>query len=144
MLLIRASDGPAAPNPVSCGTSPFTDVAAGNIYCRFIQEIDNRGIANGCGGGNYCPKNPIRRGELAVLLLRTLDGGGATPAPCTTKPFTDVETNDLRCPFIQEIKQRSISNGCGGGNYCPDQPVRRQELAILLQRAFGYRLPVSP
>jgi hypothetical protein len=144
MLLIRASDGPAAPNPASCGAAPFTDVAAGNTYCRFIQEIDNRGITNGCGGTSFCPKNPIRRGELAVLLLRAVDGGGTTPAPCATKPFTDVETTDPRCPFIQEIKQRSISNGCGGANYCPDQPVRRQELAILLQRAFGYRLPVSP
>jgi hypothetical protein len=144
MFFVRAQDGPGAPLPADCLTAPFDDVGTGNPFCRFVQAIEQRGITAGCGGNNYCPKNPVRRGELAVLVLRALDGAGASPAPCATKPFGDVETSDPRCPFIQEIKERGISAGCGGGNYCPDQPLRRQELSLLFQKALAYRLPAFP
>jgi hypothetical protein len=146
-LLIRAHDGPRSSYPLCTNATPapFADVDFHNPFCTFIKPLKERGISpTGCGGGNFCPKNPVRRGELAVLVLRTL--GDLPTTSCSTKPFNDVEITDPRCPFIRDIGPAGlgISNGCGGGNFCPDQPIRRQELAILLQRAFDYRLPVSP
>jgi hypothetical protein len=34
-----------------------------------------------------------------------------------------------------------ITSGCGGGNYCPDQPVTRGEMAVFLATAFHLPLP---
>jgi hypothetical protein len=29
----------------------------------------NEGITGGCGGGNFCPSNPVTRAEMAVFLV---------------------------------------------------------------------------
>lgn len=50
------------------GVATFTDVPTGHPYFRFIEALVASGITAGCGGGNYCPGNPITRGEMAVFL----------------------------------------------------------------------------
>lgn len=60
----------------------------------------------------------------------------AAPAP-TAASFSDVPTNH---PFFNEVQQLSksgITQGCGGGQYCPDQPVTRGQMAAFLTRALG-------
>jgi ELWxxDGT repeat protein len=34
-----------------------------------------------------------------------------------------------------------ITSGCGGGNYCPDQPITRGEMAVFLATVFHLPLP---
>lgn len=58
-----------------------------------------------------------------------------TPPACQSAPYPDVPTNHPFCPWIQQIKQDMISNGCGAG-FCPDDPVTRQLLATMLERAM--------
>ena len=62
----------------------------------------------------------------------------STPPPaCVTPPFDDVPISDDFCPWIQQLKADEITaaEGCGGGSYCPDNPVTRKQLALLLGRA---------
>jgi len=43
-------------------------------------------------------------------------------------------------PFHDEIgaiKDAGITSGCGGGNYCPTQNVRRDAMAAFMHRGFG-------
>ena len=50
-------------------------------------------------------------------------------------------------PFYTEIGKlaaRGITNGCGGGNYCPDPVVTREQMAVLLSRALGVFNPPVP
>jgi len=28
-------------------------------------------VTGGCGGGNYCPSNPVARDQMAVFLTKT-------------------------------------------------------------------------
>jgi cysteine-rich repeat protein len=46
--------------------------------------------------------------------------------------FFDVPTSHGFYAFIETILHNSITAGCGGGNYCPDMPVTRAQLAVLL------------
>lgn len=58
------------------------------------------------------------------------------PAPATAS-FADVATNH---PFFNEISQlgkSGITLGCGSGNFCPDAPVTRGQMAVFLSRALG-------
>jgi len=82
--LVLASDfRPAtAPfyDPPQCGfTAPFDDVDTADPFCPWIRQLKLDGISVGCGGGNYCPKNPVTREQLAMMLERTLKDGPATP-----------------------------------------------------------------
>ena len=49
-------------------------------FCRWIEELANRGVVTGCGGGNYCPSSPVTREQMAVFVLRTLDPALNPPA----------------------------------------------------------------
>jgi hypothetical protein len=58
-----------------------------------------------------------------------------TPPACDGSEYSDVPQASLYCPWIKQLKVDEITAGCGGGNYCPDNPVTRQMLAVMLERA---------
>jgi hypothetical protein len=60
-----------------------------------------------------------------------------TPANCGgASPFTDVGNLDAYCPWIKQFAADGISAGCGGGKFCPDEPVSRKQMALLVERAM--------
>jgi uncharacterized repeat protein (TIGR01451 family) len=140
-LLARAEDG-GERVPTACTVAPFGDVPASSPFCPWIRELVARGITGGCGGGNYCPAQPVTRAEVAALLLVTREGPGYVPPACTTAPFLDVPAGSPYCPWIQELVTRGITGGCGDGNYCPDGPVPRGQMAALLSLTLGLTVPL--
>jgi hypothetical protein len=48
---------------------------------------------------------------------------------------------DLRRQYVEALAAAGISAGCGGGKYCPDDPVTRGQLAVFLARALGLHFP---
>ncbi len=50
------------------GSATFTDVPAGHPFFRFVEALADSGITAGCGGGNFCPNQPLTRGQMAVFL----------------------------------------------------------------------------
>jgi hypothetical protein len=46
--------------------------------------------------------------------------------------------------WIKQLAAEGITTGCGGGNYCPYNPVTRAQMAVFLVRAFIERLPPPP
>jgi hypothetical protein len=59
-----------------------------------------------------------------------------SPAP-DTATFGDVPTSHPFFQFIEALAASRISNGCGNGNFCPDSPVTRGQMAVFLARALG-------
>ena len=49
-------------------TATFSDVPVGSNLHRFVEALVASGITAGCGGGKYCPDNPVTRGQMAVFL----------------------------------------------------------------------------
>lgn len=54
------------------GSATFTDVPVGAPQHRFVEALVAAGITGGCGGGNYCPNDPVTRGQMAVFLAASL------------------------------------------------------------------------
>jgi hypothetical protein len=59
-----------------------------------------------------------------------------SPAP-DTATFGDVPTSHPFFQFIEALAASRITSGCGGGNFCPDSPVTRGQMAVFLARALG-------
>jgi hypothetical protein len=55
------------------GSEQFGDVPAASPFCRWIEELANRGVVTGCGGGNYCPTADVSREQMAVFLAVTFN-----------------------------------------------------------------------
>jgi hypothetical protein len=49
----------------------YADVPETSPFCRWIEELTNRGVVTGCGGGNYCPTNPVTREQMGVFISAT-------------------------------------------------------------------------
>jgi hypothetical protein len=126
-------------SPVACGTPVFSDVPASSPFCRWIEELARRGVTGGCGGGNYCPADPVTREQVSVFLLHTLDPTLSPPA-CTTPMFGDVPASSPFCRWVEELARRGITSGCGGGNYCPTDAVTREQMAVFISATFGLTL----
>lgn len=143
--LLRSDEGPGYAPPV-CTSAPFNDVPPESPFCPWIQELANRGITSGCGGGNYCPEDPATREQASILLLKTLEGSGYTPPACVAgeEMFADVPASSEFCPWIEELARRGIASGCGDGNYCPELAVSRGQMAELLAKTFSLFLPAPP
>jgi hypothetical protein len=138
-FVLVAREGPSyAPPP--CGAPVFADVPAASPFCRWIEELARRGVAAGCGGGNYCPASPVTREQMAVFVLRTLDPA-LSPPPCAPPNlYADVPESSPFCAWIEELTARGVVAGCGGGNYCPAAAVTREQMGVFLAVTFGLTL----
>ena len=59
-----------------------------------------------------------------------------SPAPATAT-FGDVPTTDPRFRFVEALVAAGITGGCGGGQYCPEAPVTRGQMAVFLAVSLG-------
>jgi hypothetical protein len=66
-----------------------------------------------------------------------------SPAPATAT-FGDVPTDHIFFQFIEALAASGITGGCGGGNYCPDAPVTRGQMATFLAKALGLHWAGAP
>ncbi len=125
--------------PPPCTVQVFPDVPCSSGFAPWINELVARGITGGCGGGLYCPTNAVNRQQMAVFLLKTLEGSGYTPPDCTAATFSDVPCSHPFAPWIYELVARNITAGCGGGNYCPLTNANRGQMATFVVKTFGLR-----
>ncbi len=54
------------------GVATFNDVPTSNPFFQYVEALAASGITGGCGSGNYCPDNPVTRGQMAVFLAKGL------------------------------------------------------------------------
>jgi fibronectin type 3 domain-containing protein len=123
----------------------FNDVPPNYWAFSFIEELAASGVTGGCGGGNYCPEDPVTRAQMAVFLERGMRGSDYVPPPASGTLFADVAANAFAANFIEQLFLDGITSGCGGGNYCPDDEVTRAQMAVFLLRAkYGANLLPPP
>jgi hypothetical protein len=139
VFLLKAKHGRGY-RPPPC-TGLFSDVPCpGGFAVDWIEELAAEGITAGCGGGNFCPGRAVSRAEMAVFLLKAKYGSGYHPPPCTGV-FGDVPCPDgFAVNWIEELAAEGVTAGCGGGNYCPQNPVLRVSMAIFLTKNFDLLL----
>jgi hypothetical protein len=140
VFLLTSCFGPSYVPPDPTGTV-FGDVPAEDLrYAPFIEDLAARGITAGCGNGLYCPHDEITREQIAVFLLRTLEGPTYLPPDCATPVFSDVPCSSSFARWVEELARRGITAGCGAGFYCPAEPVTHGQIAVFLTTTFGLRL----
>jgi hypothetical protein len=82
-------------------------------------------------------QNGTTREQMALTLAQAL--GVFQPPACVagSERFTDVPADSPFCPYIEELARRGITGGCGGGKFCPFDPVLRQQMAVFLVKIVG-------
>ena len=112
----------------------FVDVDPGSPHAGFINALVDAGIAAGCAEDRYCPEDPVTRAQMATFLGRALE-----LAPQELLPrFVDVLPGSTHYGYVNAVADAGVTAGCDstGTRYCPDDPVRRDQMATFLARAF--------
>ena len=117
------------------GAGPFTDVAAGQVFCAEIQWLAKQGISTGYADGSFQPTAPVNRQSMAAFLYR-LAGKPAFTPPLVAS-FKDVPTTH---PFFKEIEwlaKSKITTGYPDGTFGANLDVTRLSMAAFLFRFQG-------
>jgi S-layer homology domain len=103
-----------------CALFPVTvDHTVDNGANSYVAEI------------SAAPGDNVRFGALRVSYQLQV----SAPPPVAT--FLDVPTSDPFFQFVEALAASRITSGCGGGNFCPNEPVTRGQMAVFLARALG-------
>jgi hypothetical protein len=137
VFLLRGVHGAGYQPSVATGTL-FVDVAATNVFGKWIEQLAREGVTGGCATSPslYCPDAGVTRGQMAVFLLRAKHGGGYQPPPATGTMFTDVPVTHTFGGWIEQLAREGITGGCGSTTYCPEATITRGQMAVFLVRAF--------
>jgi hypothetical protein len=114
----------------------FIDVPPAHPFHDYVNTVARNEITVGCGGGNYCVGQNIARSQMAVFLLKSKYGSSHVPPPATGTVFLDVGAGDFAAAWIEELAALGVTGGCGNGNYCPNNPVTRAEMAVFLLKTL--------
>jgi hypothetical protein len=63
-----------------------------------------------------------------------------SPAPGAAS-FNDVPASDPAFQYVEALAASGVTAGCGGGNFCPDAPLTRRQMAVFLAKALGLHWP---
>lgn len=137
VFLLRGMHSSSYSPPAVGGSTGFGDVPTNYWAAAWIKQLAVEGITAGCGSGDYCPEYPVTRSQMAVFLLRSKYGSGySPPAVGNSTGFGDVPANYWAGAWIKQLAAEGITAGCGNGNYCPETPVSREQMAVFLVRTF--------
>ncbi len=96
------------------------------------------------GNGNGVVTYSVASHTNTTRRLGTITIAGQTFSVFQGAVFLDVPSDH---PFYTEIGKLSawaVTLGCGGGNYCPEQSVNREQMAAFIMRARGEYSPPTP
>lgn len=129
--LVRALDGA---DPEGVTTTRFVDVDAGEWWMPFVERLAELGVTKGCklDPAEYCPDEPVTRGQMASFLTRAFD-----LEPAGAAGFVDVGGSSHEA-HINALAAANITRGCDTepARYCPGSNVSRGQMATFLARAL--------
>jgi hypothetical protein len=126
--------------------SPDTDYFnddSDSVFEGDINALAAAGITRGCNppaNDRYCPDGKITRGQMAAFLRRAFDYPGVS-----TDYFAD-DTGSIFEADINAIAAVGVTKGCNpptNDMYCPEDLVKRDQMASFFARALGLA-PITP
>jgi IPT/TIG domain/S-layer homology domain len=121
----------------------FLDVPFGQQFYDFVTTLVRNQITVGVGGGNYGVLDDTKRQQMAVFLLKGKFGLCYVPPDCTGV-FDDVPCPSGFANWIEALAAEGITGGCGTGVFCPQNPVRRDQMAVFLLKSSHGSAYVPP
>ncbi|MDD4753006.1 MAG: S-layer homology domain-containing protein [Desulfitobacteriaceae bacterium] len=109
---------------------PFTDVTIDDWFASEIMWAYENGLIIGTSSTTFSPHDATTRGMIVTILYR-LESAPAAAA----NPFSDVEADKYYTDAVTWAAENGVVSGYGNGNFGPEDPVTREQLAVIL---FNY------
>ncbi|MFS0725420.1 S-layer homology domain-containing protein [Paenibacillus sp. 1P07SE] len=110
----------------------FQDITEHHWAIAAVEVLAARGVINGMSEVSYAPALPIRRADLAMLLMDAL-GFSATAAGAG---FPDVADDAYYTDRVTAAARLGIITGRDDGRFDPAASITRQEMFVMMARAM--------
>jgi methionine-rich copper-binding protein CopC len=117
----------------------FDDIEEGHWAKEYIEILAVKGITKGVGNNKFAPKGELTRAQLATFIVRALD----IPAVEFNYTFSDVDKGEWYSQSIEAAAKIGMVNGYPDGTFKPDRLVTREEMAVMIIRAYCYLEEIS-
>jgi hypothetical protein len=100
-----------------------------------INQVAAAGITQGCNppeNTRFCPGRTMSRGEMAAFISRAFD------LPAAKTDYFGDDRGHIFEDAINRLGAAGITQGCNppeNSRFCPDDPIRRDQMASFLARA---------
>ena len=111
------------------GPLPFTDIADSEFVMDIVW-LAEEGITTGCNATQFCPREPVTRGQMATFLARGL------ALPRASRDYFSDDDGLVHENAINRVAEAGITVGCAKGKFCPESIVKRDQMASFLARAL--------
>ena len=131
--------------PASGGTGSIS--LSGMAACAWTAVSNSFIIitSGGSGSGDGTVQFSVPANGDSTIRNGTITVAGQTFTVYQGIDFADVPLNSPFYDDIGTLAARGITLGCGNGNYCPNDPVTREQMAAFIMRALGeFDPPVPP
>ncbi|MDE7004318.1 MAG: S-layer homology domain-containing protein, partial [Oscillospiraceae bacterium] len=113
--------------------NPFADVSENDWYYEAVRFVQERGLMNGIGNGNFAPNAQLSCAQLAQILFNK----EGRPGVNYLLTFSDVAGEAWYTEAIRWAASQGIVGGYGDGTFGPNDPITREQLAVMLWRYSG-------
>lgn len=119
-------------NPSQSATPVFSDVPSGYWAARDIALLAASHVITGFPNGTFAPTVPVTRAEFVKMLTSVL----RLPPSEGSTPFADVPSSAWYAPYVGAAVAAGLVTGVTPTAFGPNDPVTREEMAVMLARAF--------
>jgi uncharacterized secreted protein with C-terminal beta-propeller domain len=143
---VAAPEEPTAACPAGVPSAGFSDVAATSVHAAAIDCVAWWDVARGADRTRFDPAGAVTRGQMASFLARAVRRSGGELAASPGDRFAD-DVHSAHHFSINRLAQAGIVHG-RDGEFAPDAPVTRAQMAAFLVRTYeqrtGEELPSRP
>jgi uncharacterized protein YkwD len=93
------------------------------------------GLAVGTAPGTFDPAAPVTRAQMARFITRLVDVAGVEAPTTSVQTFTDID-GSVHADAITRLAALGLATGVSTSEYAPSGPVRRDQMASFLARAY--------
>lgn len=132
-------------SPVDTGTTTAVTFTDENTISAWASDSVHRAYDAGLMLGvsdqelRFAPKQQLTRAQFAALVVRLTGATESSNTPSNGTAFKDVSSNQWYYNAIMTAKSKGIITGINATSFQPNQPVSRQDMAVMLTRAFALK-----
>ncbi len=114
--------------------SQFADMNKNDWFYDSVRYVYGKGLMTGTSTGTFDPDGTMTRAMIASVLYRLSGDTGSY-----TNSFSDIASGKWYEQAAAWAAEKAIASGVGSNRFAPDNPLSREQLAIMLYNYAKYK-----
>lgn len=119
----------------------YEDVGPGHWAYRTVKVMTARHVVRGVSQSHFDPDRAVTRAEFATMISRAF---GIAALPVITRSYADVAPDAWHAGIMKAVVAAGLFTPEPGNILRPDEPITREEMAVVIARAMEAFYPQVP